>query len=114
VALELALSDVSVAACCPDGLTAPLDRDTAEQLAKLLKAVADPARLQLLALIKSSPGGSACACDLTAPLGLSQPTVSHHLKVLKDAGIVRREQRGTWAWFSIESERLAELSVLLA
>jgi len=114
VGVELALSDVSVAACCPDGLAAPLDRETAEQLAKLLKAVADPARLQLLALIKSSPGGTACVCDLTAPLGLSQPTVSHHLKVLKDAGLLHREQRGTWAWFSIDGDRLAELSVLLS
>ena len=113
VGVELPLSDVSVASCCPDGLATPLDRDTAEQLARLLKAVADPARLQLLALLKSSPGGSACVCDLTGPLGLSQPTVSHHLKVLRDAGIVTREQRGTWAWFTVDSGRLAELSVLL-
>ncbi len=114
IGVELTVRDVSVSSCCPDGLTAPLDRETAEQLARLLKAVADPARLQLLALIKSSPEGSACVCDLTAPLGLSQPTVSHHLKVLKDAGLLRREQRGTWAWFSIDSDRLAELSVLLS
>ena len=112
--VELGLTDVSGPACCPDGLTAPMDRETAEQLAKLLKAVADPARLQLLALLKSSPEGSACVCDLTGPLGLSQPTVSHHLKVLKEAGLVLREQRGTWAWFSVDSDRLAELSVLLA
>lgn len=100
--------------CCPDGLTAPIDRDTAELLAKLLKAVADPARLQLLSLIKSSPEGSVCVCDLTEPLGLSQPTVSHHLKVLRDAGLVHREQRGTWAWFSVDSEKLSQLSVLLS
>ena len=114
VAVDLALTDVSPSACCPEGLTAPLDRETAERLAKLLKAVADPARLQLLALIKSSPDQSACVCDLTAPLGLSQPTVSHHLKVLKDAGLVERERRGTWAWFTICNDRLAELSVLLS
>ena len=114
VGVELPLSDVSVASCCPDGLATPLDRDTAEQLAKLLKAVADPARLQLLALLRSSPDGSACVCDLTGPLGLSQPTVSHHLKVLRDAGLVTREQRGTWAWFSVDGSRLAELSVLLS
>ena len=113
VGVELPLSDVSIASCCPDGLATPLDRDTAEQLAKLLKAVADPARLQLLALLRSSPDGSACVCDLTGPLGLSQPTVSHHLKVLRDAGIVSREQRGTWAWFSVDRDRLAEMSVLL-
>lgn len=114
VAIDLALTDVSPSACRPVGLTAPLDRETAERLAKLLKAVADPARLQLLALIKSSPDQSACVCDLTAPLGLSQPTVSHHLKVLKDAGLVERERRGTWAWFTIRNDRLAELSVLLS
>ena len=99
--------------CCPSGLTAPMDRDTAESVAKLLKAVADPARLQLLALLKSSPGGESCVCDLTVPLGLSQPTVSHHLGVLTKAGLVERESRGTWAWYSVNAERLAELSDLL-
>ena len=99
--------------CCPSGLTAPLDRDTAEDLARLLKAVADPARLQLLALLKASEGGEACVCDLTEPLGLSQPTVSHHLKVLTDAGLLAREKRGTWAWFSIIPGRLEEISEVL-
>jgi ArsR family transcriptional regulator, arsenate/arsenite/antimonite-responsive transcriptional repressor len=100
-------------ACCPTGLTAPLDRPTAERLARLLKAVADPARLQLISLIKASAKGESCVCDLTVPLALSQPTVSHHLRVLTEAGIVRRESRGTWAWYSIEEERLQELSALL-
>lgn len=94
--------------CCPSGLAEPMDRPTAEGLARLLKAVADPARLQLLALIRA--GGEACACDLTGPLGLSQPTVSHHLKVLTEAGLVTREQRGTWAWFAVVPERLAEIA----
>jgi ArsR family transcriptional regulator, arsenate/arsenite/antimonite-responsive transcriptional repressor len=101
-------------ACCPTGLTAPLDRSTAERLARLLKAVADPARLQLLSLIKASPGGESCVCDLTVPLALSQPTVSHHLRVLTEAGLVRRESRGTWAWYSVDNDRLQELSALLA
>jgi ArsR family transcriptional regulator len=91
-----------------------MDRDTAEDLARLLKAVADPARLQLLALIRSSENGESCVCDLTEPLGLSQPTVSHHLKVLTDAGILVREKRGTWAWFAIAPGRLAELAAVLA
>ena len=100
-------------ACCPTGLSVPLDRDTAEGLAHLLKAVADPARLQLLALIRASENGESCVCDLTAPLGLSQPTVSHHLKVLTDAGLLTREKRGTWAWFAVVPERLAELAAAL-
>ena len=98
--------------CCPTGLAEPIDRESAEALAALLKAVADPARLQLLALIRAADSGEACACDLTAPLGLSQPTVSHHLKVLTDAGLVTRERRGTWAWFSVVPERLAEIAAV--
>lgn len=98
--------------CCPTGLSQPLDRDTADDLARLLKAVADPARLQLLALITSSPNQEACACDLQGPLDLSQPTVSHHLKILTAAGLVRRDQRGTWAWFTVVPERLAELAAV--
>lgn len=100
-------------ACCPAGLTTPLDRGTAERLARLLKAVADPARLQLLSLIKASPEGESCVCDLTVPLALSQPTVSHHLRVLTEAGLLNRSSRGTWAWYSVNEDRLAELSALL-
>lgn len=99
--------------CCPTGLTAPLDRATAEDLARLLKAVADPARLQLLALLKATETGEACVCDLTGPLGLSQPTVSHHLKILTDAGLLTREKRGTWAWYSVPPGRLEELAAVL-
>jgi ArsR family transcriptional regulator len=101
-------------ACCPTGLTSPIDRDSAGDLAKLLKAVADPARLQLLALIKTSDAGEACVCDLTDPLGLSQPTVSHHLKVLTEAGLVTREQRGTWAYYRHVPERLAEIAAVFS
>ena len=99
-------------ACCPTGLAVPLDRVTAEALARLLKAVADPARLQLLALINASDAGEACVCDLTSPLGLSQPTISHHLKVLTEAGLVTRERRGTWAWFTVVPERFAEIATV--
>jgi len=98
--------------CCPTGLDEPIDRGTAEALAELLKAVADPARLQLLALIRAAEGGQACVCDLTDPLDLSQPTVSHHLKVLADAGLVVREKRGTWAWYSVVPERLTEIAAV--
>jgi ArsR family transcriptional regulator len=89
-----------------------MDRGTADALAQLLKAVADPARLQLLSLILTSSEGELCVCDMTEPLGLSQPTVSHHLKVLAAAGLVVREQRGTWAWFSLVPERIAELAAV--
>ena len=100
--------------CCPPSLAAPIDRETAVELARLLKAVADPARLQLLALIRSKEGSEACVCDLTGPLGLSQPTVSHHLKVLADAGLVNREKRGYWTWYSIVPNRLTELAGILS
>ncbi len=100
--------------CCPTGLTEPLDRPTAESLAVLLKAVADPARLQLLALIRAADAGEACVCDLTEPLGLTQPTVSHHLKVLTDAGILHRDKRATWAWYSVVPERLEQIAAVFA
>ena len=98
--------------CCPTGLAEPMTRATAEALAVLLKAVADPARLQLLALIRAADNGEACACDLTEPLGLTQPTVSHHLKVLTDAGLITRDKRATWAWYSVVPERLAEIAAV--
>ncbi len=90
----------------------PIERADAERLAGVLKALADPARLRLLSLIQSATDGEACVCDLTAPLGLSQPTVSHHLKKLLDAGLVEREQRGRWAYFSVNPEAAARLSRL--
>ena len=99
-----------VESCCASGLAEPLDRSSAEDLARLLKAVADPVRLQLLALIRSADSGEACVCDLTAPVGLSQPTVSHHLKVLTDAGLLGRERRGTWVWYSLVPGTLDQIA----
>jgi ArsR family transcriptional regulator len=78
---------------------APLSEDDAVVLAGRLKAVADPARLRLISLVLASPGHEACICDLVSPLGLTQPTVSHHMKVLVDAGLLTREKRGRWAYF---------------
>lgn len=101
-------------ACCTPTLERPMSRDEAEAMAQVLKAIADPARLQLLALLKAAPGHEACVCDLTEPLGLSQPTVSHHLRVLAEAGLVTRERRGSWAWFSLVPARLQELRSLLS
>jgi ArsR family transcriptional regulator len=99
---------------CPPLLQEPLEAEEAEQLAGALKAIADPARLRLLSLIQAQPRHEACVCHLTEPLGLSQPTVSHHLKVLLQAGLVEREQRGSWAYFRVREEPLAALRELLA
>lgn len=109
-----ATTDAQGPSCCPGGLTRPIDRQSAEELAHLFKAVADPARLQLLSLIRSAPGEQVCSCDLYEPVGLRQPTVSHHLKILVEAGLLHREQRGTWAWFSLVPERMNELSDVLS
>ena len=91
----------TIAASCSPLLQEPLAAEEAEQLAAALKVIADPARLRLLSLIQAQPGHEACVCHLTEPLGLSQPTVSHHLKVLLNAGLVEREQRGSWAYFRV-------------
>lgn len=87
-------------ACCTPGTAAGLPVAEAERIAHLFKALGDPTRIRLLSLISSAEGGEACICDLTAPVGLSQGTVSHHMKLLADAGLVTREQRGKWAYFS--------------
>jgi ArsR family transcriptional regulator, arsenate/arsenite/antimonite-responsive transcriptional repressor len=100
--------------CCPQVLRAPLRPEAAEDMAAALKVIADPARLRLLSLLGTSVGGEVCACDLTEPLGLTQPTVSHHLKVLADAGLIQREQRGKWAYFSLVPARLELLRDALA
>jgi ArsR family transcriptional regulator, arsenate/arsenite/antimonite-responsive transcriptional repressor len=98
---------------CPPLLDGPLSRAEAGRLADALKVLAEPARLRLLSLIAAQPDGEACVCHLTAPLGLSQPTVSHHLKVLLEAGLVEREQRGSWAFFRVRPEPLAALGDVL-
>jgi ArsR family transcriptional regulator len=102
-----------VTACCAPLLREPLDADNADKLARSLKAIADPARLRLISMVAAHVGGEACACDLTEPLGLSQPTVSHHLRVLVDAGILHREKRATWAYYSIIPGSLDSLASLL-
>lgn len=101
-------------ACCAPLTREPLSAETAASLARTLKAVADPARLRLLSLVAAHEGGEACVCDLVEPLGLSQPTVSHHLKVLVDAGLLTREKRGVWAYFTVVPEALNALSAVLA
>ena len=104
----------TIVASCPPLLEEPIEAGQAEQLAAALKVLADPARLRLLSLIQAQAGGEACVCHLIEPLGLAQPTVSHHLKVLLQAGLVEREQRGNWAYFRVREEPLAALRELLA
>ena len=101
-------------ACCAPLVREPLSADAAAQLASTLKAIADPARLRLVSMIAAHDGGEACVCDLTEPLGLSQPTVSHHLKVLVDAGLLTREKRGVWAYFTIVPGALDALADVLS
>jgi ArsR family transcriptional regulator, arsenate/arsenite/antimonite-responsive transcriptional repressor len=108
------MQPIATIAACPPLLQEPLAAHDAEQLAAALKAIAEPARLRLLSLIQAQPDHEACVCHLTEPLGLSQPTVSHHLKVLLQAGLVEREQRGSWAYFRVREEPLATLRALLA
>lgn len=88
-------------ACCTPPAGTALGPDDAERTARTLKALADPARLRLLSIIAAHDGGEACVCDLVDPVGLSQPTVSHHLKVLTEAGFVTREKRGVWAYYTL-------------
>jgi ArsR family transcriptional regulator len=103
----------TVAASCPPLLARPLDPSEAAQLAGALKVLADPARLRLLSLIQAQPGNEACVCHLTDPLRLSQPTVSHHLKVLLEAGLVERDKRGSWAYYRVLPGPLAALREVL-
>lgn len=99
----------AIEACCPAVLAAPLDADAALELAGAFKVLADPVRLRLLSLIAAAPEGSACSCDLEEPVGKSQPTVSHHLSVLADAGLITKEKVGRWVMCSVVPERLALL-----
>ena len=103
----------ALAGCCAPLTEAPLSEDDANVLAGRLKAVAEPARLRLVSLVLASPGQEACICDLTAPLGLTQPTVSHHMKVLVDAGLLTREKRGRWAYFRAVPQAFESLAQAL-
>ncbi|HEY7223155.1 MAG TPA: metalloregulator ArsR/SmtB family transcription factor [Micromonosporaceae bacterium] len=89
------------------------DKHDANALAGVLKALADPARLRLLSLIQASPEGEACVCDLTAPIGLSQPTVSHHLRILTESGLLEREKRGVWAYYRLVPAAIQQVADLL-
>jgi ArsR family transcriptional regulator, arsenate/arsenite/antimonite-responsive transcriptional repressor len=101
------------ALCCVPVTAGRLDETEAAELARVLKALADPVRLRLVSLIADAPTGEICACDLPALLDRSQPTVSHHLSQLVRAGLIDREQRGKWAWFRLRAERLAAVRAAL-
>jgi ArsR family transcriptional regulator len=98
--------------CCPSVLDAPLSEDQADELARMFAALADPVRLRLLSLVAAAD--EVCSCDLQAPLGKAQPTISHHTKALSEAGIIVGERRGKWVWWHVVPERLAALRAALA
>jgi ArsR family transcriptional regulator, arsenate/arsenite/antimonite-responsive transcriptional repressor len=107
--------DVSpIEVCCEPVLTSALGVDEADQLAAGFKLLSDPIRLRLLSLVANAPDGEACACDLTGPIGRSQPTVSHHLSALTAAGLLEREQRGRWAYYRVATDRVQVLRDALA
>ena len=111
--LEVTDVTASAATCCAPLVKEPLAQHEAEQLAVTLKALADPARLRLLSIVASSEGQEACVCDLIEPVGLSQPTVSHHLKVLTEAGFLSRTKRGTWAYYRLQPAALVGVADFL-
>jgi len=100
--------------CCAPLLREPISAEEAARLARTIKALADPTRLRLLSIVAASAGQEACVCDLIEPVGLSQPTVSHHLKILTDAGFLSRSQRGTWAYYALVPGALDRVAQVLA
>jgi ArsR family transcriptional regulator len=109
----LTLTPVQTVACCSPLLAEPLSTDQAEKMAPLLKALADPVRLRLLSLVASHADGEACVCDLNDAFDLSQPTISHHLKVLHECGLLDRSKRGVWVYYRVNATALADLGGLI-
>jgi ArsR family transcriptional regulator len=107
------LTPVQTVACCSPLMKKPLGADQAERIAPLLKALADPVRLRLLSLVASHADGEACVCDLNDAFDLSQPTISHHLKVLHEVGLLDRRKRGVWVYYQIKAEALDDLGSLI-
>ena len=99
--------------CCTPLLGEPITASQADDLARLLKALADPTRLRLVSMVAAHQGGEACVCELTEPLGLTQPTISHHLKILVNAGIFTRDKRGVWAYYALVPSAMDALSAVL-
>lgn len=107
------LTPVEAVACCSPLMSTPLTADQSERIAPLLKALADPVRLRLLSLVAAHADREACVCDLNDAFDLSQPTISHHLKVLHEAGLLDRSKRGTWVYYSVRTGALADLAALI-
>jgi ArsR family transcriptional regulator, arsenate/arsenite/antimonite-responsive transcriptional repressor len=99
--------------CCPPLASEPLSPAGAEEMAALFKAVADPVRLRLLSLIACHQGGESCVCDLTPEFDMTAPSVSYHLKILREAGLISSERRGTWVYYRIMPEAMARMSAVL-
>lgn len=99
--------------CCPPLAREPLSREQSLELSRVFKAMGDPVRLRLLSLIASHEGGEACVCDLADVFDLTGPTISHHLKVLREAGLITGERRGTWVYYRVQPDLLARLSEVL-
>ncbi|KAA0092073.1 transcriptional regulator [Mycolicibacterium sp. P1-18] len=114
VDMAASVTTADLASCCSPLTGGVLETVAAERLASMFKALADPARVKLVSLIAASDGGEACICDLTEPLGLSQPTVSHHMKMLVDVGLVSRDQRGRWAYYRLDDDVLAAMAAALS
>src|SRR5699024_414301 len=111
--ISLPLLATDTGGCCAPVTGGVLAVEDAQQLARMFKALGDPTRVRLLSMITAQSGGEACVCNLTEPVGLSQPTVSHHVQQLRDAGLVTREQRGKWAYYAVVPEILGMLSAAL-
>lgn len=109
----LTLTPVEAVACCSPVTREPLSADAASRISPLLKALADPVRLRLLSLVASHADGEACVCDLQEAFDLSQPTISHHLKVLHEVGLLDRSKRGVWVYYRVQPAALADLAALL-
>ena len=110
----LTLTPVETVACCSPLTSRPLTADQADRIAPLLKALADPVRLRLLSLVASHADGEACVCDLNDAFDLSQPTISHHLKVLHEAGLLDREKRGVWVYYRSSPAAMSSLATLIS
>lgn len=114
MAVKSSAIELEAPLCCPSVLAAPLNAPDAAELARGFTALSDPVRLRVLSMLAAAPAGEVCVCDFVDPLGKSQPTISHHLKILSEAQLVRFDRRGKWVWYSLNRERLAALQAAIS